>query len=339
MSRSLLVLFVSTALLVPIAGAQAGPNGPTDTGPKTQSGFHLETAPYIDPVFGDASEYRNKIDRFLTLYDSEQPLRDEFTTSVATVMADVESQRELYQQGKRAGCPASDIALPYSRAYHLGAAYLKDGEEMAQEYDTLRNLDALGETSGLTPDYKYKVKRTQELWDEVLTDYREMHIAFHDELVPEVVWLGCDPAALLAAGDAAGGAEIADASAPDPTMPLPLELQPQGVSAKPKQTAVASASQPASQPIIDPRSVEPVAFTVDNSGCRQDVAVVLDGFSEGNVKAGDGSTFRTTEGPHDVCVLPVSSPLVCGQQGTIHNDYIHDGWTLTLECQPPPHSK
>ena len=42
------------------------------------------------------------------------------------------------------------------------------------------DLDTLGETSGLTPDYRWKVARTIKQYPEVLKDFREMKVSFQD---------------------------------------------------------------------------------------------------------------------------------------------------------------
>ena len=45
---------------------------------------------------------------------------------------------------------------------------------------------------GLTPDYRWKVKRVLQQYSALLTDYREMKVAFHDQLVDELKFSGCD---------------------------------------------------------------------------------------------------------------------------------------------------
>ena len=76
---------LSMAVAVGGSAARAAPTevaaaatAPVDAG----SGFHLEGKPEIDDVFGDASDYRRTIDRFLELATQMQAMRDEFARSV-----------------------------------------------------------------------------------------------------------------------------------------------------------------------------------------------------------------------------------------------------------------
>ena len=50
------------------------------------TGFHLEGKPEVDDVFGDASDYRRTIDRFIDLATQMQAMRDEFARSVQSAL-------------------------------------------------------------------------------------------------------------------------------------------------------------------------------------------------------------------------------------------------------------
>ncbi|MGZ3427004.1 MAG: hypothetical protein ACXVCV_10170, partial [Polyangia bacterium] len=127
--------FLGLLIAVTIGGAARGAPAeiaaaqpqPLDAG----TGFHLEGKPAVDDVFGDASDYRRTVDRFIELAAQMQSMRDEFARSVQT------SLNELGAHGtdkkgatsKRGRCPSDAVAAPYAKAHHLGAEYLRVGRE------------------------------------------------------------------------------------------------------------------------------------------------------------------------------------------------------------------
>src|SRR5581483_6494533 len=152
----------------------------------------------VDDVFGDASEYRRTIDRFLELVQSMQAMRDDFARSVQQTLAELQKAAD-----KRARkCPESGVAGPYARANRLGAEYLRIGRELTRHYEQVKEFDRLGESLGLTPDYRWKVRRVLAQYNALLTDYREMKLAFHDQLVDELKYAGCDLQTLLLRAEA-----------------------------------------------------------------------------------------------------------------------------------------
>src|SRR6476659_2540611 len=176
------------------APADAAAPQPLDAG----AGFHLEGKPAVDDVFGDASDYRRTVDRFIELATQMQTMRDEFARSVQTALNELGARGEKKGATKRgARCPADAVAGPYAKAHHLGVEYLRVGRELTRHYDQVKEFDRLGESIGLTPYYRWKVKRVLQQYATLLTDYREMKVAFHDQLVDELKYAGCDLQALL----------------------------------------------------------------------------------------------------------------------------------------------
>src|SRR5262249_47035011 len=144
---------------VAVAQSQGQPQGqPLDGG----SGFHLEGKPAVDDVFGDASDYRRTVDRFIELAGQMQAMRDDFARSVQTALNELGARGpdKKTPTTKKAGrCPADTVAAPYAKAHHLGVDYLRVGRELTRHYDQVKEFDRLGESIGLTPDYRWKVKR------------------------------------------------------------------------------------------------------------------------------------------------------------------------------------
>jgi hypothetical protein len=346
-------LAIGLSLLAPLGGAVAAPAQP----PAGQlpanpgdAGFRLEPKPIIDDVFGDVAEYRRTIDRFLGLCDSMQKVRDEFAQAVQGALVSVQPPPGAKSERPLRKCPAAQVAQPYARALKLGRTYLSTGRELARRYEQVKELDRLGESLGLTPDYKQKVKRVLAQYGALLTDYREMKVAFHDQLTDELKFAGCDPEKLLALATTPPNAPLKDEA-----WPAPAELAPT-IAATPAEAAprsdekgdakVEAKADPKveakADPKVDPKTGEtaalPVAgilFYVDNTRCTAVTEVALDGRLIGEVPGSTRSAFQATPGPHDLCLLPrgpSTSSKKCGDAGTLRRSYIHEGWTISLRC-------
>jgi hypothetical protein len=319
--------------LVALTAAAARGAPPEDAG----VAFHLERPAAIDDVFGDSSDYRRTVDRFLDLTNHMQATRDDFARSVQAVLAELASHPP--PKGKRA-CPADQVATPYARARRLGADYLRTGRELTRHWEVVKEYDRLGESMGLTPDYRWKVRRVLQQYQALLTDYREMKVALHDQLDDELKYAACDLNALAQKGGGsiedpwpqpgqpgAPGVLVAklekDHESPPATLPSEKVLQP------PLPYPPAKNVSPA-DPGTQPRSG--ILFYVDNAKCQRATAVWLDGRKLGEVPAATRVGFQTAPGPHDLCLLD-DVVKKCGAPGTIRRSYLSEGWTITLRCE------
>ena len=351
--RARLLLPIAIALVstgtAPRAVAQASPgavSAPAGTAsaapiaavsPATDGGFRLEPRPVIDDVFGDSGEYRKIIDRSLAVGEAMRRTREQFARALQSVL--VESRPGPGKPAPAArSCPERAVAAPYARAYELGQGYLRAGRELTHRHEQVRDLDRLGETVGLTPDYRAKVKRVFSEYQALLIDYREMRIAFHDQLSDELRFARCDLSRLLARAGATAdddpwpGAEgLAlgdDPSAPvaRPAPAVPGSTAPAGATPSPRSAAGASTTPDRSG----------VLFYVDNTRCPTAASVVLDGRPLGQVPAAGRAAWQTTPGPHELCLLSDlagPTPRRCGEPGTVHHSYLHEGWTIALRCE------
>ena len=75
---------------------------------------------------------------------------------------------------------------PYARALAAGTKYLLLGQQLQGRYRDIRRADDLGDAAALTPDYRMKIKKARELHQHLLDDYREMRVAFYDQLGAEM---------------------------------------------------------------------------------------------------------------------------------------------------------
>jgi hypothetical protein len=335
------VTALAFAGLAQLASGQGGAQPNSDGGAATAPGFRLEHRPAIDDVFGDANDYRRTIDRFLELTAQMQTLRDDFARSVQTVLAELQKAEAARPPGKARSCPTAEVAGPYARAHHLGGEYLRIGRELTRHYDQVKEFDRLGESLGLTPDYRWKVRRVLVQYGALLTDYREMKVAFHDQLNDELRYATCDLQALLLRGDPTGKAQLA---ANDDAWPQPGTPGAPGVPAPkveaPHETlppSLPTERVPELKPITLPkRPVEVprsgILFYIDNTKCARASSLFLDGKRLGDVPPSTRVGFQTAPGPHDLC-LAEERGRPCGQPGTVRRAYLHEGWTISLRCE------
>ncbi len=79
----------------------------------------------------------------------------------------------------------------YARAAEAGRRFLALGRRFAARYRDIHRAEDLGDTVGLTPDYRAKAKKARELYLALVRDYREMRAAFYDQLQGEMRHAGC----------------------------------------------------------------------------------------------------------------------------------------------------
>jgi hypothetical protein len=273
----------------------------------------MEGKPKVDSLFGDSTAFRTEVDHYLALYDSMQRVRDHFSRSVQTVLTTLAARPSTIV---KRSCPEDAIALPYAESFHLGQDFQRSGAELERLYATIKELDALGETAGLTPDYRWKVKRALTLHKEVLTDWNEMKAVFADHLGAELTFFNCDASALVEKGESAGADALAKASSDAPALPA----------------KAAESSKKKAKVDAPPAVAATAAFTIDNMACATPTRLYLDGQLMGPVAANAKATFSSLVGPHDLCLIPSESPQHCGDLGTVRKTYIHQGWTIQLRC-------
>jgi hypothetical protein len=273
------------------------------------AGFRMEGDPKIDTVFGDAEAYKRYIDRFYTAYADMQRTREDFSRNVQAVLASLAAD----QPDRRVKCPVDAVALTYARAFRLGQLYHRLGKDLEANLISIRDLDGLGETAGLTPDYRWKVAKVFKLYPELLKDFREMKLAFQSQLSGEVRFHGCDAQTLIAKGD-----ELEKAG-PPPTAPI--------ARLGPTPAKKIDGEKP-----TPPVTASTATFFIDNSSCPTALRVYVDTSLLGEVGSSAKAAFQSAVGRHDLCLIPSTSPHHCGDPGTLRRTYIHDGWSITLRC-------
>jgi hypothetical protein len=173
---------------------------------------------------------------------------------------------------------------------------------MEEAYRAVADLDARGETAGLTPDYRARVSLAKKEWKLSLGDVRDMRVELYGTLVRELRYAGCRDDVLAAA-------LVQDLSRPQ------VEVEP-----------VAEAA-----PTPAPPTPARATFYVDNRECSDPVGVWIDGEKVGDVPAGERSALSAVVGRRTLCLMEPGGGQ-CGDQGTVRQIYLADGWAVALHC-------
>jgi hypothetical protein len=269
-------------------------------------GFRMEGSPELEVVFGDTASYRRHVDRFYTIRDDMDRARTTFTRHV---------QAALLAASRGDGrCPTDVLAPLYSTAHREGETYRKLGAKFEQEYVAITNLDRLGETTGLTPDYRWKVNQIRGVYSDALVDYKEMRISFFDQLASELQARGCSTAKLLEQGEKV---PVPDVAAVIAALPGRNDKRPARRNDKPVPIVPAST----------------VTFFIDNTGCGDALRVYVDGTLLGEVAGSAKTAVQALAGRHMLCLLDRDSVEECGDPSTVRESYIHDGWSIRMQCR------
>jgi hypothetical protein len=240
MFHLVLMLALAAEAPAPAPAPPPAPPPPAASAPASASGaipFRTESSPRVDAVFGDIAAFRVSIDRFLSLQGEMDRIHDDFATAVHETLVALAGPSGPFPASATTAsanpnttrvCPAG-TAAPYMRALSSGGRYLALGQQLQATYREIRRGDDLGDTMGLTPDYRWKVKKAKDLHQQLLSDYREMHVAFYDQLGAEMRHAGCPvgPRAVAATDDAGAAAKPSDGAA------APAEAPAQAAAATP----------------------------------------------------------------------------------------------------------
>lgn len=258
-------------------------------------------APELEFVFGDIDTFKRQIDTFEALHKEMTVERVVFANATHAAQ---QALAKPSKKGKSAVCPASEVAADYAAASEAGLNFRRLGGAFESSYFVIRQLDKLGESSGLTPDYRWQVKQSRARYRQALTDLKEMRTVFRSELEAGLRARGCQSQKLLV---------------------LAKTLDP----AKKDETKQAS---PQRESTLVPVRASTATFFVDNESCTDALQVHVDGTLLGKVAAGKKAAFQSLLGRHSLCLIGESGKLLCGETGTLRNAFVYDGFTVSRHC-------
>lgn len=251
----------------------------------SMSGFVLEGPIELEIGFGDAITLRARVDRFYALRERMDGLRRTVSRHAAGILG------ALPESGRY--CPA-DVAVPYYRMQRAGALYEELGAELEASYHVIRELDELGESDGLTPDYRWKIEQARAAYEEILVDAAEMRTAIGSHLQRELRFRRCQISALLRQGAAQAPGEIA---------------------------------------VTAPLAALRATFFVDNRACAGGFQLYLDDVLLGTARAGEKVAFQAEAGSHHLCLIDPRTGASCGEPGTVRVAHVYEGWSMTTHCR------
>jgi hypothetical protein len=275
--------------------------------PSFLSGFRVEGSPEVEVVVGDSASYRRHVDRFFALDQAMDRTRRTFTEAVQRAESSLGRR-------KRGPCPVDAVARHYFEARRDGETYRALGGEMEGEHAIVQQLDEMGETAALTPDYRWKAKQVADRYRRAVVDLKEMRVAFVVQLGAELKHRGCNADELAARGADMVAAGIAAAEIPPEVPDRPT---------RPGREEVAAPVVPATT----------ITFYVDNQACPAALGVYLDGALLGEAAARSKAAFQALAGHHVLCLIAGNSSARCGDSGTVRTAFLHDGWSIALHCQ------
>lgn len=297
--------------------------------------FKTEVTPRVDAVFGDIAALRRSVDRFLVLQGEMEQIRAEFSTGVHSTLSLLARPS---RQASKGGCPPGALAQ-YGRALVAGSRYLSLGRQLEARFREVKRAEDLGESTGLTPDYRVKTKKARDLYLELLRDYREMRVAFYDQLGAEMKHTGCPLPTLGLPANAppmsSTASDRAGAPGADPSDPTAWDLEDLSMAANtPAVEATTPGAGRGSKTTPPPLSgaAPAIWIKIDNSHCAYSSTLTIDGVALGTVPGHKTTAVRTRAGPHEVCVLPMPDKRTCGDPGTLRRAYLYEGWSLIVRC-------
>ncbi|MDX2021488.1 MAG: hypothetical protein SF187_14695 [Deltaproteobacteria bacterium] len=302
---------------------------PTTT--TTVETFDTNTPPVVDPVFADPLALRRSIDEFLSLQGEMEQVRDTFAISIHETLGQLPDRRA-------SRCPPQMPEL-YRRSYAAGSQYLKLGQKLRELYRSIARADAVGDGIALTPDYRLKAKQAGVVFAGLLRDYREMRVAFHDQLATELRYAGCAVQGWL--NNTAGPSS--NANMPDTNDPeewnIDRSLEPAHGDAALPNVPPAQVTRPKGKlaaTVPPASSSQAIWMTIDNAKCPRATRMAIDGVPLGEVPPKKRVSVRARAGARDLCLLPEGDARVCGEAGTLRRVYLYEGLTLTVHCGAVP---
>lgn len=294
----------------------------------TVESFDTATPARVDPVFADAFALRRSIDEFLGMQNEMEAVRDRFAIAIHETLGKLPDR---HTPGK--ACPVG-VADLYRRSYAAGSLYLKLGHRLRELFRDIQRADAYGDAVALTPDYRLRTKQANSTFSDLLRDYREMRVAFHEQLGTELRYAGCSVRGWLTIGRSTS-ANLPDAGDPEEwNLDRPLE---QGVvaTALPNVAPTQVGRPKGKSPPPAPASAQAIWMTIDNGKCPRPTRLSIDGLPLGEIPPKRRVTVRARAGARELCLLAEGDTKVCGEPGTLRKVYLYEGLTLTVHCARP----
>jgi len=271
----------------------------------------LEGGIAVDVPFGDIDDFTRAIDRFLAADQQVARVRQQLDAQYLTALAALGEGpgKDLSKAARRRPrprtCPIVAVGKPWVAARRYERELQRRGLVLEQAFRTVDLLDELGESAGLTPDYRRKVGEVRAGWRRALVGVREVRSELQNQLGRELRSRRCKDELLVAA-----------AARPELYGPPP-----------------SSAPPPSGPAVLAPRRPLTATLYIDNDECAEPIELWIDGELVGEAPAGRRSAFEAAVGQRTICLLVSGEAGQCGDRGTVRQAYLHDGWSTRVHCR------
>lgn len=265
--------------------------------------FSLAFVPEVVRPWSDAEGLQAALDRFALTASTLATVR---TAYQAQILAALGALGKGPNVGAKAPpvrtCPIGRVAPLWAAAQEELKRYARLGVDLEADYRFIARHDEVGATGGLLPNGRTQLVNAKKQFRTALSDLGELRAELARGLGPELRAVGCTDRLLAAA------------------------------VASPERYRVIVEDRAEEIPQQAPQRARPRAtFYVDNSRCPDPVDVSIDGAPIGQVAPGRRSALVAASGERTLCLLGPGSAQ-CGDRGTVRQVYLHDGWSVTLNC-------
>lgn len=221
-------------------------------------------------------------------------------------------------------CSFSKIAFLFATAKSAGKKYLENGNRLKMIYDHLNMFLNYSEVDQLIPSDRRNLEKIETIFNSKLRVYEEMRQLFHNQMEWELKNYGCNLTEVNKLGIKIAEEENLTNSNSTEQKEVLKEITQKVQALSEIRLSVGSTT------------TKTVTFLVNNTKCKKDMVIYLDGVEIGMVEGNNKKTFNSSEGWHKLCVIPKSIynsyEELCENKGKSIKVNIFEGWEIRPKC-------
>jgi len=260
----------------------------------------LTWQPELVRPWGDSEAMAAELARFAAAQNAMAAAREAYQADIIGLLGAL-GKGPSAKRGAVKACPTAQIAARWVAAQTKLEGIERLGVDLEAAFARIVRHDELGMTAGLLPNARLAVASAKRDYPLALRDVAELRAEWSQGLTPELHAVGCTVQSLTAAA-----------------------------SDRPSSRAFEEPPEPALAPSAA-RAVVRTTFFVDNTSCAEAVEVYVDDKPLGRAAAGQRLALVAEGGERSLCLI-VPGTAQCGDRGTARRVYLHDGWTVTMQC-------
>jgi Flp pilus assembly protein TadD len=259
--------------------------------------------PELVRPWGDGEALQDAIDRYAVIASAMAIVRSEYQAHVLALLGTVGlGPYAKVKPYTTKSCPVDQLWRSWMVAQQVYYRYARLGVELEATYRFAMRHDAIGMTQALLPNGRIAIAAMRRGFASKLADVGELRAEWRFGVEQELRVVGCTDRLLAAAAADPSRYRVIEEDKPD--------------------------APPARQA---PRPKPRATFFVDNTRCPDPVEVLVDGVPLGQVAPGRRSALVADGGDRTLCLIGPGGAQ-CGDRGTVRRVYLHDGWSVTMQC-------